>query len=61
MTNINDLSEETSDSSFLETTIKYKNIEWSFSIGKTDKEGHQTAKIGDKPHYHLQMKVDNQI
>jgi hypothetical protein len=59
--NINDLKEETSNSSFLETTYKYKNIEWAFSIGKTDIEGHQNSNFGDKPHYHIQMKVDNRI
>ena len=42
---INDLKEETSKTSYLETTIKYKNIEWAFSIGHTDKEGHQGRKI----------------
>lgn len=57
---INDLKEETSKTSFLETTIKYKNIEWAFSIGHTDKEGHIGKKVGVIPHYHLQMKVDGQ-
>ncbi len=55
--NINDLKDETSETSFLETTIKYKNIEWAFSIGHTDKEGHKGSKIGDVPHYHIQMIV----
>ena len=57
--NINDLKDETSKTSFIETTIKYKNIEWSFSIGYTDKEGHKGSKIGDAPHYHIQMIVDD--
>jgi hypothetical protein len=59
--NINDLKEETSTTSFLETTYKYKNIEWAFSIGHTDKEGHPNAKVGSAPHYHIQMKVDNRV
>jgi hypothetical protein len=56
--NINDLKENTSTTSFLETTIKYKNIEWAFSIGHTDKEGHQNSHLGSEPHFHIQMKVD---
>jgi hypothetical protein len=59
--NINDLKGETSKSSFLETTIRYKNIEWSFSIGHTDKEGHPSRKVGAVPHFHIQMFVDNRI
>src|ERR1017187_5621749 len=59
--NINDLKDETSKTSYLEITIKYKNIEWAFSIGHTDKEGHTNSQVGYIPHYHLQMKVDNRI
>jgi hypothetical protein len=59
--NINDLKDETSSTSYLETTYKYKNIEWAFSIGYTDKEGHPNAQVGSTPHYHIQMKVDDRI
>jgi hypothetical protein len=59
--NINDLKDETSSTSYLETTYKYKNIEWAFSIGHTDKEGHPNAQVGSIPHYHIQMKIDNRI
>jgi hypothetical protein len=59
--NINDLKDETSSTSYLETTYKYKNIEWAFSIGHTDKEGHLNSKVGSIPHYHIQMKVDERI
>ena len=59
--NINDLKDETSSTSYLETTYKYKNIEWAFSIGHTDKEGHLNAQVGSIPHYHIQMKVDERI
>jgi len=59
--NINDLKEETSSTSYLETTYKYKNIEWAFSIGHTDKDGHPNAQVGSAPHYHIQMKVDDRI
>lgn len=59
--NINDLKDETSSTSYIETTYKYKNIEWAFSIGHTDKEGHPNAQVGSIPHYHIQMKVDDRI
>lgn len=59
--NISDLREEMSNSAFHESTMKYKNIEWSISIGHTDIEGHVGAKVGDKPHYHIQMIVDGNI
>lgn len=59
--NVNDLKDETSATSYLETTYKYKNIEWAFSIGYTDKEGHTKAKVGSIPHFHIQMKVDERI
>lgn len=61
ITNINDFREEISKASYLETTIKYKNIEWAFSIGHTDKAGHPNSAVGSNPHYHLQMKVNDQI
>lgn len=59
--NINDLKKDTSTTSYLETTYRYKNIEWAFSIGHTDKEGHLNAKVGYFPHYHIQMKVDERV
>lgn len=59
--NINDLKAETSSTSYLETTYKYKDIEWAFSIGYTDIEGHQNSKNGSIPHYHIQMKVNERI
>lgn len=61
LTNINDLKDETSKTSFLESTFRYKNIEWAFSVGNTDLEGHESAKVGAEPHYHIQMKIDDQI
>jgi hypothetical protein len=59
--NINDLKDETSSTSYIETTYKYKNLEWAFSIGYTDKDGHINAQVGSKPHYHIQMKVYDNI
>jgi hypothetical protein len=57
--NINDLRQQMSENSYLESTIKYKNIEWSISIGNSDLEGHSGSKVGSHPHYHIQMIVDN--
>jgi len=59
--NINDLKDETSNNSYLETTYRYKNIEWAFSVGHTDKEGHQNSRVGSNPHYHIQMRVDDRV
>lgn len=59
--NINDLKSDTSENSYLETTYKYKNIQWAFSIGNTDLEGHKNSAIASAPHYHIEMKVDGNI
>lgn len=56
--NINDLTPEEKSDKLIETTIKYKNIEWSISCSKNDLEGHKERKI-NFPHYHLQIKIDN--
>lgn len=56
--NINDLAEEGSGSKLLELTIKYKNIEWSFSCAESDYLGHQNSQHAKNPHYHFQMRVD---
>ena len=56
--NVNDSEIGLSKSSLHELTIKYRNIEWSFSVGHTDVEGHEGRHLGARPHYHLQMTVD---
>lgn len=56
--NINDLKCETTESKLLETTIKYKNIEWTLTYGKSDLEGHKDSKNANYPHFHLHMLVD---
>ena len=61
MQNINDLIEEKSPSKFIEETIKYKNIEWSFSCSHGDREGHKEKHKGKMPHYHFQMKIDGNV
>lgn len=57
--NINDLETNKSKTSFIETSYKYKNIEWSLSVGNTDLEGHKNSKNADFPHFHIQMKSNN--
>jgi hypothetical protein len=59
--NINDLTEEQSSNSFIEETITYKNLEWSFSCSQNDRKGHEGTKSGSNPHYHFQMKVNGQV
>ena len=55
--NINDLEGEGTGKLF-EVTIKYKNLEWSFSCSETDYQGHVGAAKGSFPHYHFQMRID---
>lgn len=55
---INDLPEEGSGTKLIELTIRYKNIEWSFSCAESDYVGHQTSQHAKHPHYHVQMRVD---
>jgi hypothetical protein len=56
--NINDLADE-GTGKLLELTVKYKNLEWSFSCGATDLAGHEGGGEHSKvPHWHFQMYVD---
>ncbi|HDY68298.1 MAG TPA: hypothetical protein ENH85_10965 [Candidatus Scalindua sp.] len=59
VTNINDLDMEKSEKKIIETTIKYKHIEWSFSCSNSDIEGHVNSQQGNFPHFHFQMRLDN--
>jgi len=56
--NINDLKAEGSGNKMFEVTIKYKNIEWSFSCAESDYLGHQNSKNSKYAHYHFQMRID---
>ena len=42
----------------LELTIRYENLEWSFSCSESDLKGHGTTQHSKYPHYHFQMRVD---
>jgi hypothetical protein len=56
--NINDLADE-GTGKLLELTVKYKNLEWSFSCGASDLVGHDSGGEHSKlPHWHFQMYVD---
>ena len=54
----NDLADEGSGK-LLEMTIKYKNLQWSFSCGAMDLAGHEGGgEHSKRPHWHFQMYVD---
>jgi hypothetical protein len=56
--NINDLADE-GTGKLVEATIRYKNLEWSFSCGANDLSGHEGGgEHSKRPHYHFQMYVD---
>ncbi|MDD5365143.1 MAG: hypothetical protein PHR30_07365 [Gallionellaceae bacterium] len=55
---INDLPEEGSGMKVIELTIRYRNLEWSFSCAESDYLGHQTSQHAKHPHYHFQMRID---
>lgn len=57
--NINDMKDERSEKKVFQTTIRWKNIEWSFECSENDFKGHSGAI--NYPHYHFQMMVDKRI
>lgn len=57
LSNINDLDSERSGRKILSSTIKWKNIEWTFDCSENDAEGHKGKQI-EYPHYHFQMRID---
>lgn len=56
--NINDLLEEKDERKLFETTIKWKNIEWTFNCSRNDYSGHDGGN-SNYPHYHFQMRIDH--
>jgi hypothetical protein len=56
--NINSLKEEGTGNKLFEVTIKYLNLEWSFSCANSDYLGHDSSKSSNFPHYHFQMRID---
>lgn len=57
--NINDLSDE-GTGKLREVTIRYKDIEWSFSCTQSDFLGHGNGSH-QSPHYHFQMRQGSRI
>ena len=57
-TQINDWSDEIDQSKVFETTIKYKNYEWSFTCSVGDFVGHKSSAVGTNPHFHFQMRIN---
>lgn len=57
LSNINDLESEKSSRKILSSTIKWKNIEWTFDCSENDAAGHKGTHI-EYPHYHFQMRID---
>ncbi|MHA3058390.1 hypothetical protein [Acinetobacter sp. ANC 4641] len=57
LSNINDLESEKSPRKILSSTIKWKNIEWTFDCSANDIAGHTGSHI-EYPHYHFQMRID---
>lgn len=57
LANINDLKGEAPEGKLLSSTIRWKNIEWSFDCSKNDLAGHGGAHT-NFPHYHFQMRID---
>lgn len=55
--NINDLVDEAPAGKVLSSTIRWKNIEWSFDCSANDFSGHGGAH-SNFPHYHFQMRID---
>ena len=63
MRNVNNLREEKPENKVLELTIKYKNLEWSFSSADSCFNGNhkKDGLPSSKPHYRFQMKIDERI
>lgn len=61
--NINDLAEDRPRGKVIEETIKYKNIEWSFSCSEGCLRGgrHKNSRGEPVPHYHFQMKLNGNV
>lgn len=58
--NIDDTSEGNDSNKIFESTIRYKEFEWTFSLAKTDFEGHPGTNA-DYPHFHIQMKKNGNV
>lgn len=57
LVNINDLPSEMPSGKVLSSTIKWKNVEWTFDCSESDFKGHAGTAV-EYPHYHFQMRID---
>lgn len=57
LANINDLADEAPEGKVLSSTIRWKNIEWTFDCSANDLAGHGGSH-SNFPHYHFQMRID---
>jgi hypothetical protein len=57
LANINDLEQEAPEGKVLSSTIRWKNIEWTFDCSANDFVGHG-GDHSNFPHYHFQMRID---
>lgn len=55
--NINDLADEKPERKVFCSTVKWKNIEWTFDCSESDFAGHGGTN-SNFPHYHFQMRID---
>lgn len=58
--NIDDTSEGNDRNKIFESTIRYKEFEWTFSLAKTDFEGHPGTNA-DYSHSHIQMRKNGNV
>lgn len=58
--NIDDTNNGVDFNKIFETTIKYKEFEWTFSLANSDFEGHE-GRDCDFPHFHFQMKKNGYV
>lgn len=58
--NIDDTSEGNDRNKIFESTIRYKEFEWTFSLAKTDFEGHPGTNA-DYSHFHIQMRKNGHV
>lgn len=54
--NINDLPSDEGEPKLIEVSIRYRDLEWSFSCGLSDLQGHGTGHSAF-PHFHFQMRI----
>jgi len=57
--NINNLKNEQTQGKIFQSTIKWKDVEWSFDCSESDFKGHKGTH-SEFPYYHFQMRLNGQ-